>query len=148
MSTFQYQLKAGSTITLQSGFTREVETVTTVVNTSDGSSFVFNLAPSGPILFQTLGAAPLAAGTLTIAESANAADIVDWIYAEVNSATFRTFTLPARQSFKQFIPVNGPFIGLQLTGTSTLNVEADGLIGWAPSTVVMGPPELVNIFLM
>jgi hypothetical protein len=146
MSDFQYLLSGtGSPIALQAGFSRGVETVTPAsLMFVPGSSVTFFLVPSGPMLFQTSGHAPAAAETLAIAESSDPGDIVRWFYAMANGATVRSFALPAGQLFKRFIPVNGPFIGLKILGASALTIQADGLIGWAPSTVGLGPMVLAS----
>ena len=144
MSDFQFLLSGtGSPITLQAGFQREVESVTPVY-VGGPAHFTFFAVPSGPMLFQTSGAFPGAVETLNIAESTDPTDIVNWIDGKANGATVRPFTLPVGQSFKQFIPVNGPFIGLMVVGASALNVWADGLIQWAPSTINMAQMILVN----
>lgn len=150
MSDFLFQVTGGGArLTLQAGFSGEVDTSNwwriTPLSPIGGTFFV---VPSGPVLFQTAGLPPYVDETLTIAEDPDPIVIAAWAAGKAASPSLvRSFVLPAGVVFKQFIPVNGPYIAVQVVGLSSISVVPNGLVNRGPSTIRRTNAPIITIAL-
>lgn len=148
---FQY---LGSPLFFKTGFSREVESVQGwAMDSSPNAVQLFSMIPAGPLLVETTSIpAQVTGGDIQILESTLPEDLGAWLmsltypqYAqEIMALRTRTVTIPPGATFRQFINVDGPFAAINYTGADWLNLQAAGLIPWAPSSMNLGPVSLVR----